>query len=68
MSGRWQWLPDLFSAELGVSPTGKPRGRLARLGLAHRQKTRAIANWADTYRNVARKLVRAWELETRWSR
>jgi hypothetical protein len=68
MPGRWQWLPDLFSAELGVSSIGKPRERLARLGLAHQQETRTIANWAGTYENVARKLVRAWELETRWSR
>lgn len=68
LAGRWQWLPDLFSAELGVSPRGEPCERLARLGQEHQRRTKVVANWAGTYENVARKLMRAVELETRWNR
>lgn len=68
VAGRWQWLPDLFSAELGVSPPGEPRERLGRLGQEHRRRTKAIANWTGTYENVARKFMRAVDLEARWNR
>jgi hypothetical protein len=65
---RWQRLPDLFSADLGVETVGEPRERLAKLGKTHRRRTRSAVNWAGTYENVARKLVRSWELELQWSR
>jgi hypothetical protein len=64
---RWQWLPDLFSQELGVATQGTPQERLGRLGAAHRAYTRSAINWTGTYDNVARKLVRRWSLEHRWN-
>jgi hypothetical protein len=65
---RWQWLPDLFSQELGVATQGAPHERLGRLGAAHRAYTRSAINWTGTYDNVARKLLRRWSLEHRWNR
>jgi len=62
---RWQGLPDLFSQELGVAMQGAPQERLARLGVAHRAHTRSAVNWTGTYDNVARKLLRRWNLEHR---
>jgi hypothetical protein len=64
----WQWLPDLFSQELGAPGEGAPGQRLERLGTAHRARTGAIVNWTGTYENVARKLIRRCEVEQQWSR
>ncbi len=64
---RWQWLPDLFSQELGVTLQGAPQERLVWLGVAHRARTRSAVNWTGTYDNVARKLVRRWRLEQQWN-
>jgi len=63
---RWQWLPDLFSAELGLPAEGRPLERLALLGSQQRHRTRAAVNWAGTYEGVAHKLIRRWEREARW--
>ncbi len=63
----WRWLPELFSAELGLSPEWIPRERLATLGEAHQRLTGTAVNWAGTYRNVAERLLRRWELERVWS-
>lgn len=68
VAGRWQWLPDLFSQELGLGTQGTPQERLRRLGAVHRIQSRATVNWTGTYDNVARKLVRRWNLEHRWNR
>ena len=65
---RWQGLPDLFSQELGIAAQGTPQERLTRLGAAHRAYTRSVVNWTGTYDNVARKLLRRWNLEHRWNR
>jgi hypothetical protein len=64
---RWQWLPDLFSQELGVTTQGAPQECLIGLGVAHRAYTRSAINWTGTYDNVARKLLRRWGLEHRWN-
>ncbi len=63
----WQWLPDFFSSELGVPEQGTPAERLAGLGAAHRVHAGSAINWAGTYENVARKLVRRWRAEQRWN-
>ncbi len=63
----WQWLPDLFSAELGLPPEGTPHERLAALGRAHSHLTNTAVNWTGTYENVAEHLLRRWELERLWS-
>jgi hypothetical protein len=64
----WQWLPDLFSSELGIPGRGAPRARLARLGAVHRARTGSAVNWTGTYENVAHKLIRRCELERQWNR
>ena len=68
LAARWQPLPDLFSEELGLPRRGSHREQLARLGGAHRRLTGAVVNWMGTYENVARHLVRRWELEHQWNR
>lgn len=67
MADRWQKLPELFSAELGLPPEGTPDERLAALGHAHAHLTNTAVNWAGTYENVAERLLRRWELERVWS-
>lgn len=61
-------LPDRFAADLGLLPAASPRERLAALGQRHRQQTQTVANWAGTYENVVRCLLRSWELEIQWNR
>lgn len=68
IADRWQWLPDLFSQELGLPGSGTPRERLERLGVVHRAHTRSAINWTGAYDNVARKLLRRWRAEQRWNR
>jgi hypothetical protein len=59
---RWLELPDTFSAELGVSgPT--PAARLRALARLHARRTGVHLNWAGTYENAARHLLRRWEME-----
>lgn len=60
-------LPDLFSEEFGLSVKAPVAYRMATLGQSHQQATGIKANWAGTYDNVARKLLRRWEMERRWS-
>jgi hypothetical protein len=64
----WQWLPDLFSQELGVLGEGAPRERLEYLGAAHRARSGSVVNWTGTYENVAHKLIRRCQVEQQWSR
>ncbi len=62
-----QWLPDRFAVDLDLPGTASPRERLTALGRQHRQQTQAYVNWVGTYENVARRLLRSWELEVQWS-
>lgn len=68
MRAGWRWLPDLDRASIGWDlPTeGTPREKLAALGREHRQRTQEMVNWAGTYEQVARQLLRQWELESKW--
>ena len=66
-SGSWHWLPDLFSVELGLPSGAAPREQLQRLGREHQRQTGSIVNWAGTYENAARRLLRQWERERLWS-
>jgi hypothetical protein len=69
LADQWHWLPDLFSAELGLSDIGgTAHERLARLGRLHQRLTRRQVNWAGTYTDVARRLLHQWELEAIWNR
>jgi hypothetical protein len=67
MMERWQWLPDLFSKQFGLPEERHPRERLALLGQVHRHRTGATVNWAGTYENTVRHLIRRWELERQWN-
>ena len=60
-------LPDLFSREFDVPADATLPRRLSALGNTHQRVTNVAANWTGTYDNVARKLLRRWEVERRWS-
>lgn len=67
MDEEWQSLPDLFSPEFGIPPDGTPyANRLAVLAQAHGRLTGITANWAGTYENVVRKLIRRCDMERQW--
>jgi hypothetical protein len=67
MTSRWQWLPDLYSDELGL-PAGKdPDDLLVMLGKIHQQKMGRLLNWTGTYDNTVQHLLRRWELEEQWN-
>lgn len=61
----WRWLPDLFSAELGLPPS-TPDAQLKALARHHRQATGVTLNWEGTYDSAARNLLRRWEMEKKW--
>jgi hypothetical protein len=63
----YQQLPEQFAADLGLPPAMSPRERLAALGKRHRQETQVNVNWVGTYENVVRRLLRSWELESKWN-
>lgn len=67
LSNRWQWLPDLYSVELGLDTNHSPDELLHLLGSTHRQQTGVLLNWTGTYENVAHHLLRRWELEKQWN-
>jgi len=67
LAERWQWLPDLYSAELGLAIDQPPDELLRALGIAHREQTGITLNWTGTYENVAYHLLRRWELEQQWN-
>ena len=60
--GHWRKLPDLFSDDLGIAK-GPVERRLQELARLHAQWSGNNINWAGTYENAARLLVRQWELE-----
>ena len=62
---RWRQLPDLFSSELGLS-AGMPEARLRSLAKLHVRQSGQRLNWAGTYDNAARNLLRRWKMEQTW--
>ena len=65
LGANFRQLPDLFAGELGV--TGEsPTARLQKLGRLQAQWSGENVNWAGTYENAARLLVRRWESEQKW--
>jgi hypothetical protein len=68
LAARWRWLPDLFSTEWGLPAEGTPRERLGALAREHRHRAQATVNWAGTYEQVARQLLRQWQAEIQWNR
>lgn len=67
LANRWRWLPDLYSAELGLVISQPPDELLHALGTAHRQLTGIVLNWTGTYENVAHHLLQRWEMERQWN-
>lgn len=67
LAERWQWLPDLFSAEFDLPSSQLPEEILKALGAAHQQQTGKTLNWTGTYENVAHHLLHRWELERQWN-
>jgi hypothetical protein len=67
LGGQWKWLPPLFAEEIGVSTEGNLREELILLGREHQRRTQMVVNWVGTYEDVARRLLRQWELEQQWS-
>jgi len=68
LAERWQWLPDLYSAEFNLPSSHLPDEILKALGVTHRQQTGKTLNWTGTYENVAYHLLHRWELERQWNR
>jgi hypothetical protein len=67
LTTRWEWLPDLYSAELGLATDQPPDDLLCALGATHRRRTGILLNWTGTYENVAQHLLHRWELEKQWN-
>jgi hypothetical protein len=63
---KWRGLPDLYSKELGLADTAPPE-QLKKLAQAHTELTGTELNWAGTYENAARHLLRRWEMEKEWN-
>ena len=66
LADRWQWLPDLYSVELGLAVNQPPDNFLHALGATHREQTGVVLNWAGTYESVVHHLLHRWELEKQW--
>ena len=59
-------LPDLFGTELGLSSTSIDE-QLDELGKKHQAASGLRLNWAGSYENAGRHLLRQWELEGKWN-
>lgn len=62
----YHWLTDFFSAEFNL-PAVTPKEQIKALAKLHQQRTGVTLNWAGTYENAARHLLRRWELERTWN-
>jgi hypothetical protein len=65
---RWRPLPDPREAtpQLNLPDDGTPSERLAWLGREHQRWSGTMVNWAGSYEQVARRLMRRWDMERRW--
>lgn len=67
MQSDWNWLPDLFAEELGISSTLTPQDAIQQLGIRHQQITHSLTNWTGTYKNVVHHLIRYKQRELQWN-
>jgi predicted nucleotidyltransferase len=69
MGARWRPLPRLseHTPELSLPDDGTPDEALASLGREHQRWSGSMVNWTGTYDQVARQLMRRWEMERRWN-
>lgn len=63
----WDWLPDFYGTELGLSSNHTPRKALQQLGRVHQVLTHSMTNWAGTYENAALHLIRYKQRELQWN-
>ena len=62
-----QPLPALFAEEFHL-PASSAEAQLKTLAQIHRERTGMSLNWAGTYENAARHLLRRWEMEQAWKK
>jgi len=65
MGMRWRPLPHLPEAtpQLNLPDEGTPGERLCSLGREHQRWSGTMVNWTGTYEQVARQLMRSWDME-----
>lgn len=68
VGSNWQWLPDLFGVELGITSGLLPQDAIIRIGLRHQELTQTLTNWSGTYKNTIDHLLRYKQLEALWNR
>jgi hypothetical protein len=56
-------LPDLFSKELGLTPTANPEENLYALAKRHQELSGAQVNWLGTYQHAAQVWLKGLELQ-----
>jgi len=66
LGAKWKWLPDLFSQEMGLTLLD-PKEGLKKLAQTQAELTKTKLNWAGTYNNAARHLLRRWHMEQKWN-
>ena len=68
MDARSRPLPFLseHTPELNLPDDGTPDEALASLGREHQRWSGSMVNWTGTYEQVARQLMRRWEMERQW--
>jgi hypothetical protein len=66
LGAKWKWLPDLFSQEFGWTSL-LPKEGLKKLAQTHAELTKTNLNWAGTFYNAARHLLRRWQMEQKWN-
>jgi hypothetical protein len=70
MGARWQRLPHLeeVTTELNLPSQGTTLEKLSALAGEHQRRSQKMVNWAGSYQQVARQLMRSWEVESQWER
>jgi hypothetical protein len=68
MGARWQPLPDLdeVTTQLNLPSRGTTLEKLAALAGKHQRQSQKMVNWTGSYQQVARHLIRSWEVERLW--
>jgi hypothetical protein len=56
----------LFSQEMGLTLLD-PKEGLKKLAQTQAELTKTKLNWAGTYNNAARHLLRRWHMEQKWN-
>ncbi len=65
--GDWYDLPDLFSADLGLSQTKNEAYQLKELSQLHQQLSGIQANWLGAYQHAAQRLMARLAKEASWA-